>query len=217
MTLRAAVFDGGGVLTTPIAPCFLGLERALGLPASSLLPLLREPRSDGSEPDFYELERGRLSEAEFWRRFPGELESRLGVRVDLPADVAEIRRMLWDGIQPNDRMLATVRTIGTGYRTALLTNGVREWVGLRELYRAEVFDVVVDSCEVGLRKPEPEIFRLVCSRLGVEPHEAAFVDDIPANVDAARSLGMAGIVFETTDDVIGELRSLFPAAFDERP
>jgi epoxide hydrolase-like predicted phosphatase len=213
MTLRAAVFDGGGVLTTPIVPSFLRFEKALGLPANSLLPLLRERGDDGSEPPFYELERGRLSEAEFWGRLPTELETRLGVRVVLPADASEIRRILWDRIRPNDRMLATARAIATGHRTALLTNGVREWAGLRALYRPEQFDVVIDSCEVGLRKPEREIYELVCERLNVEPREAAFVDDIPANVDSARALGMTGILFTTTEDALRQLRVLFPAAF----
>ena len=210
---EAAIFDAGGVLTTSVRACFLEFERAVGLPRDSLLPVLRQPGQDGSEPAFYALERGRLAEAEFWRRLPEEVEARLGIEVDVPSDVDEVRQLLWRSLGPNREMLAAARAISTTYKTALLTNGVREWAHLRALACPEIFDVVVDSCEVGFRKPEPQIYEVACTRLGVEYKDAVFVDDIPDNVRAARSLGMTGILFETTDQAIGLLRSHFPAAF----
>jgi epoxide hydrolase-like predicted phosphatase len=212
MAVKAMIFDGGGVLTTSVTACFASFERAFGLPQDSLLPVLREPRDDGGEPDFYELERGRMTEADFWSRLPSELEARLGVRIDLPRDVDVLRSALWGEIRSNDRMLAVVRAVSTQYKTALLTNGVREWVHLRNLCCPELFDVVVDSCELGLRKPEPAIYEVVCARLGVRPQEAVFFDDIPANVLAARAIGILGILFETTDQAIRQLSRHLPEA-----
>lgn len=209
----AAIFDCGGVLTTSVARCFLEFEQALGLPPHSLLQMWRELAEDGSQPAFYELERGRLSEAEFWRRLPWDLEKRLGVRVNLPSDIHEVRQMLWSGLGRNERMLAAARAITTTYKTALLTNGVREWAHLRALCCPEMFDIVVDSCEVRVRKPELEIYEVVCTRLGIEPEDAVFIDDIPVNVDAARSVGMTGILFQGTQDAIRQLEEHFPAAF----
>ena len=80
-----------------------------------------------------------------------------------------------------------------GYRMAILTNNVREW---EELWRSklpvdEIFELVVDSAWVGMRKPDPEIYRLTVERLGgVEPRECLFVDDNELNIEAARELGM---------------------------
>lgn len=210
---QAAIFDAGGVLTTSVTTCFLEFERRLGLPPDSLLPLLREPGPDGSEPAFYALERGRLSEAEFWRRLPGEVEARLGLEVNVPSNVEEARQLLWASLRPNKPMLAAALAISAKYKTALLTNGVREWAHLRALACPEMFDVVVDSCEVGFRKPELQIYEVACTELGVPYEDAVFIDDIPDNVQAARSLGMTGVLFKTTDEAIRRLKGHFPAAF----
>jgi epoxide hydrolase-like predicted phosphatase len=90
-------------------------------------------------------------------------------------------------------MVDAVRAVrDAGYRTALLTNNAREWeASWRGLIPVdELFDVVVDSSAVGLRKPDVEIYRLTCARLGVDPQRCLFVDDLRCNVDAAESLGM---------------------------
>ena len=213
MTEPAAIFDCGGVLTTSVRECLVGFEQATGLSGGDLGRVLLGPGQDGGESSFSKLERGRLSEAEFWRTLPDELERGLGLRINLPADLEEKRRMLWGALRPNERMLTVARAIAQRYPTALLTNGVREWSHLRDLCCPELFDVVVDSCEVGLRKPEPDIYQLVCERLGVRPEDAVFVDDLPANVEAARSAGMTGVLFETTEDTIRELGQHFPLAF----
>jgi epoxide hydrolase-like predicted phosphatase len=212
VAVRAAIFDGGGVLTTSVTECLLGFERALGLPENTLPPVLRESPPDGVEPAFYQLERGRMTEVEFWRRLQEDLGKGLGVDIALPADLEECRRLLWGSLKPNHRMQAVAEAIARSYRSALLTNGVREWRHLRDLCAPHLFDVVVDSCEVGLRKPEPAIYELVCERLGVRPGEAVFIDDIPLNVAGAEAVGMTGIVFEGTEQAIDALRTLFPDA-----
>ena len=69
----------------------------------------------------------------------------------------------------------------------------------------ELFDVVVDSCEVGARKPEPRYFRLALERIGIEPEEAVFLDDMESNVAGARAVGIRGIHVTSPDQAIAEL------------
>ena len=92
---------------------------------------------------------------------------------------------------------------------AILTNNVREW---EELWRAklpvdEIFELVVDSAWVGMRKPDPRIYQLTVERLGddVEPHECLFVDDNEANIEAARELGMTAVHFRSNEQAIPEI------------
>jgi epoxide hydrolase-like predicted phosphatase len=94
---------------------------------------------------------------------------------------------------------------------AILTNNVREW---EELWRSklpldEIFELIVDSGWVGMRKPQPEIYHLTVERLGngIKPADCLFVDDNEQNVDAAHGLGMTAIRFVSTDQAIGEIRA----------
>ncbi len=80
-----------------------------------------------------------------------------------------------------------------GYRTAILTNNVKEWSQWREVIPIDDFDVVVDSCEVGLRKPDPAIWDLTLDRLGLAADETVFLDDHPDNVRAASDMGLHGV------------------------
>ncbi len=101
-----------------------------------------------------------------------------------------------------------------GLRTSIVTNNVVEfgsyWRGLLPL--DELFDDVVDSSEVGVRKPDPEIFRMACERLGVAPERALFVDDHPGNVAGAEAAGLHGVCcgysVETTTAAIAEVLEL---------
>ena len=87
---------------------------------------------------------------------------------------------------------------------------MREWEPLWRpmLPIDEVFEVVVDSAFVGMRKPEPEIYALTLERLGLPGEACAFVDDLEVNVVAAREAGMQGIVFRDTASAVAELESL---------
>jgi putative hydrolase of the HAD superfamily len=215
--LEAAIFDLGGVLTTPILDSFKAYERTLGLPEHALLRMFAMQSDPAADPDFHLLETGRMSEAEYYRRLGTHIQRELGVQVAWPQDPAEIRRGLWGGIRRNEQMISAVRQIAGHYKTALLTNNVKEWGGWREHYPIDVFDTVVDSYEVGLRKPDPAIYQLTCARLGVDPGRASFVDDIPTNVEAARNLGLQAILFTTTGEVLARLRPFFPKAFASQP
>jgi epoxide hydrolase-like predicted phosphatase len=102
---------------------------------------------------------------------------------------------------------------GRGYKLAICTNTVREW---EQLWRAklpvdELFDVVVDSAFVGMRKPEPAIYELTLERLGVGADVALMIDDIELNCDAARALGMQAIWFQSTEQAIAEVEAALGA------
>lgn len=216
MELQACVFDFGGVLTTPIRESFAAFEERLGVPDGALLRAFID-HDEGSEPDYFMLERGEMSEGEFYTRMLARVKARTGVEVNLPGDPAVIRSTLFGSLQRNEEMILAAAAIGRHYKIAILSNNVKEWVGWREMVDAHLFHVVVDSSDVGLRKPDPEIYRLTCERLEVDPTAAAFVDDIPANVEAAGGLGMHAIRFTTTEDVLEQLRPLFPRAFATHP
>lgn len=105
-----------------------------------------------------------------------------------------------------------------GHKTAILTNNVREWRAWREVIPVDWFDVVVDSCEVGLRKPDPAIWNLTLDSLGVEAQRAIFLDDHPSNVEAAEKLGIAGItVSSDIDAAIEALGRLVDQMTGEKP
>jgi len=189
--LRGAVFDYGGVMTESL---FRRRRDADPDVLSLLVFFLNDLRSvyhlPTSTHDLHLLETGRLTEAEFFRRLCARHEAAGGPHVD-PEAVRE--KIFADRAEASAAMVDTVRQLrGAGYRTALLTNNAREW---EPMWRAmipvdELFDVVVDSSVVGLRKPDPEIYKLTCERLGLSPDECIFVDDLQCNVDAAAELGM---------------------------
>ncbi len=213
MELDAAIFDLGGVLTTPIIDSFLAYERELGLPEHTFVRMLPMRSTEGADPDFHLLETGRISEEEYYARLRRHIENDVGSRIDWPSDATDIRRGLWGTIRRNDEMIDAVRDIAKHYPVALLTNNVKEWGDWRSAYPLEIFDVVIDSWEVGVRKPDPAIFLMTCEKLGVEPSRASFVDDIPDFVASARSVGLVARVFTTTDEVVEWLRPHFPKAF----
>lgn len=155
--------------------------------------------------DLHLLETGRLTEAEFFLRLCDRHAAGGNPRVD-PADARQI--LFGRPMVASEVMVDAVRRVrAAGYRTALLTNNAREW---EPSWRAllpvdELFDVVLDSSVVGLRKPDPAIYRLACERLGVELAECLFVDDLACNVDAARELGMEALLCSgpaTADEVV---------------
>lgn len=210
--LDAAIFDFGGVLTTPIRASFAAYEGALGVPEGSLLRAFIHHPTD-AEPAYFLLEKGLISEAEFYEGMLERLREHTGLAVSWPGDPADVRRKLFGQIGPNDALIAAALSINEHYKTAILTNNVREWSDWRTMVSADAFDLVIDSSHVGLRKPDPEIYLLTCRQLGVEPARAAFVDDLELNVTGASAVGMTAIRFTSTEDVLAALRPLFPRAF----
>jgi putative hydrolase of the HAD superfamily len=206
--IRAIVSDFGGVLTSPLMDAFTRLQDGIDVPPEAYgeamaLSLAR----DGVHP-LFALERGEISEGDFIARIERGLEAALGRPVSLHGFGAR----LMDELHPNHELFAHFRVLRAerGLRFALCTNNVREWEPLwrPKLPIDEVFEVVVDSAFVGMRKPEPEIYALTLGRLGLPAEACAFLDDLEVNVNAAREAGMHGIVYRDNARAVAELASL---------
>jgi putative hydrolase of the HAD superfamily len=212
VAVKALISDFGGVLTTPLMGSFMALQDEIGIEPGALgRAMQRIAERDGEHP-LYELERGRVSEADFLETLTRELEPELGHRPQLH----RFSEIYFDALEVNGPMIGVMRDARErGFRMALLTNNIREW---EPLWRAmlpvdEIFEVVVDSAFVGMRKPEPEIYELTVERLGdgLGPADCLFVDDVEVNIDAARNLGMEAVHFQSNDQAIPEIEAVLDA------
>jgi putative hydrolase of the HAD superfamily len=203
--IEAVVSDFGGVLTTPLVETFAALQEQDGLDQGALGRALREIAARNGAHPLHELERGRMTEHDFLSSLSAQLTADLGRDVEM----LSFADRYFAHLGPNEAMIAFLRELrDRGYRLAMLTNNVREW---EARWRAmlpvdELFEVVIDSAFVGLRKPDPAIYRLTCDRLGVAPDECLFVDDVEVNCSAAADLGMAAVLFRSSDQAIAEMR-----------
>jgi putative hydrolase of the HAD superfamily len=195
--MRALIVDFGGVLTTSIWPAFAQFCNAAGLPPDSVLELFR------SDPEALSLLR-RLETGELE---PEQFEPRFGALLGVSETEGLIER-LFAGLQPDEAMIGAVRAArNAGVRTGLISNS---W-GLEIYDRAaptDLFDVSVISGEVGLHKPQPEIFTLACDRLGLQPSEAVFVDDLRENCAGAEAVGMTAILHRNAAETVTRLEEL---------
>jgi putative hydrolase of the HAD superfamily len=204
--IDTVISDFGGVLTNRLVDAFAAFQDDSGISMEQLgRGMQRVSERDGEYP-LFRLERGELSEAQFLDDLCWGLEPELGHRPTLH----RFREVYFEALQPNQPMLDLMRELRErGYRMAILTNNVREW---EELWRSklpvdEIFELVIDSAWVGMRKPDPRIYRLTLERLGgVPPERSLFVDDNEGNVEAARGLGMHAVHFRSNEQAIPELR-----------
>jgi putative hydrolase of the HAD superfamily len=200
------VCDFGGVLTSPLQDGFLAYQEESGVSLEDLGNAMARAIEEHGEHPLFALERGEITEAEFRARVERHLEEGF--------DLHRLGTLFFERMTPNAAMIEFVRDLrGRGVRAALLTNNVREW---EPLWRAklpeidELFDVVVDSAFVGMRKPDPAIYELTLARLGgVAPRQCVFVDDLELNCEAARALGMAAVRFESAEQAIPAIEDAF--------
>ena len=213
--IEAVVSDFGGVLTAPLLSGFAAIREDVGVaPEEFGRALARSGSARGRNP-LFDLEVGAISEAEFLAALERELSAELGRAVSL--DGFGERYMA--ALSVNADLIAYFRELrAAGIRLAICTNNVREWSSRwRAMLPVEdLFEAVVDSSFVGVRKPDPAIYELVLERLGLPAAACAFVDDLERNVDAARALGFAGVHFRDTAQAIGELRDLLDASSRQR-
>ena len=209
--IEAVIFDYGGVLsTTP----FVGLaefETRMGYPAKALGRLLFGGGASPQGPDWHLLETGRLTLDEFHDRLVARSEAALGKPLDLAVYSDFLQEL---GVGVHWMMVHRVRELrAEGYRTAILTNNIKEWGPFwKGSIPLELFDLVVDSCEVGLRKPDPAIFRLTCERLNVAPEAAVFLDDTRIHVESARQVGLHAVLVSHPLEALAELDALLESA-----
>ena len=154
-------------------------------------------------------EKGAISEDEFSIQFVQRLAQETGKEIDPERFVAR----MFGGVRLEEGMLEAVLAVRRGgLKTALLSNS---WglSGYPTERFEELFDVVVISAEVGMRKPQPEIFRYTVEKLGVDPPRCVFVDDHPGHLKAARAEGMTTVLHRSPAETISELGRLFGLAW----
>ena len=209
--IRGVISDFGGVLTTPLVEAFTAVQEQSGIPVEALGRAMgRLAVRDGANP-LFELETGRMSEADFLTTVAGALSDEVGRQVHLRG----FSESYFANLHANDEVIAYMRSLGErGLRLAILTNNVREWEPMwrSKLPVDEIFDVVVDSAFVGMRKPDREIFELTLQRLGLSAGECVFVDDTEINCQAARELGMTAVWFRSSGQAIAEVEAALRGA-----
>jgi putative hydrolase of the HAD superfamily len=215
--LRGVLTDWGGVLTNPIAETVAAWLEADGIEKKGymavVMPWVGEAYDDpAAEPDgaavavnpIHALERGECTREEFERL----LAARITRTDGSPVPAAGLLDRMFAAAVEVEAMFELFRGLRrTGVRTGLLSNS---WGNEypRHLF-AEMFDTVIISGEVGMRKPEERIFRHALAELGLEPAECAFVDDIEANIAAAEALGMVGVHHRDPDTTASAVKQLF--------
>ncbi len=196
---RGLLVDYGGVLTTNLFESFRAFCEVEGIAPDELGRRFREDRA--CRQLLIDLETGKLPEEEFELRFA----PLLGV------EHAGLIDRMFAGSSPDQPMLGAVRSARrAGIRTGLISNS---WT-TRHYDRAqlaELFDGVVISGEVGIRKPTPDIYLLGAERIGLDPASCVFVDDLPFNLEPAAELGMATVHHVRAEETIAELERLLGA------
>lgn len=196
--IEASIFDMGGVLIkSPRTAVGDHLQRELGIDQETvdaiwkdLIPLL------GS---------GKIDEEEFWKRIANQYKIR-------PVAVGEnlLGKPFIESLENNDDLLEYIRGLGQkGIKLAVLSNTIEPHAKpVRESGIFNPFDYVFLSHEVGLRKPDPGIYEHAIEIMGIDPAKAVYVDDDPENVEAAKKLGMQGIVATDSKQVMEDLEAL---------
>jgi len=195
--IRAVYFDMGGVLLRSESKTERRKwESRLGLADDALARIVFDNRVSALATV------GQASTEQVWAEV-----GRLLALADGP--LAELRADFFAGDAFDVDLLAFIRALRPRYKTGLISNA---WPDARASTRlclnATVFDLLVFSGEEGVQKPDPEIFRRALARLGAAPGEAVFVDDVEANVEAARGMGMAGIHFLSPAQARAEVEAL---------
>jgi putative hydrolase of the HAD superfamily len=213
-TVRAAVFDYGGVLTTPVRDSIAAWLAADGIRPETFSAALKAwmSRSAPTGTPVHRLETGELPPGEFERLLAAELDTHDGS----PVLAEGLLTRLFGGTRIDEAMVELVRELrDRGVRTVLLSNS---WGNAypRELI-AELFDGVVISAEVGLRKPDPRIYRLALDHADVPPEQAVFVDDATPNTEAAEALGMHAVRHQDPAATRRRLAELVPGITTEVP
>lgn len=198
MVIRAVMFDFGGVISSSPFESFARLEAERGLPPGFIRTV------NSTDPDdnaWAQLERGEVDVDTFGALWSAEARA-LGHDVD----GRHVLEMLAGEIRP--QMVAAIRSCSSSYKTACLTNNFSraEAVVSEEVAAIyALFDAVLESRVLGVRKPDPRFYELACERLGVSPEQCVFLDDLGVNLKPARALGMHTIKVSDPEQALDEL------------
>jgi epoxide hydrolase-like predicted phosphatase len=210
--IRAAVFDYGGVLIAGGPKEVVEFGQRVGLDEEVWKPLRR--RFFGNEGTWARLERGEVEYAEFVNELRQAVIAAGGsVSQEQAMNFMGTTEPMGHRARLRPAMLDAVRRLRPHVKTALLTNNVKEWrAGWVEVLEPDsLFDLVIDSSEVGARKPEPRIYEITREKLDVAHDEIFFIDDIGQNLKAARALGWNTVLFDDPDEAVGVLEAMIAA------
>lgn len=206
--IRAVLWDFGGVILSSPFVAFNRYEAERGLPRDFIRGVnARNPHGNA----WARLERGEIGVADFAALFADESEA-MGHRID----GHDILRLISGEVQPE--MVEALRRVGKRYKTACLTNNMPAGSGLAMARSpalaaaveeiTKLFDVVVESSKVGIRKPEHRFYQIACELLDIQPTEAVFLDDLGINLKPARDMGMKTIKVAGPDQAIADLEAV---------
>jgi len=214
--IRAVLWDFGGVLTESPFEAFAHYERSRRLPPGFIRGV------NAINPDrnaWARLERGEITLAEFDLAFAEEARA-----AGQAVPGSEVVALLYGAVRPP--MVRALRRCGEHYLTACLTNNINTGVGhglpaseerAAEVERIlELFDLVIESSKVGMRKPEPGFYRMALDALKIEARQAVYLDDLGANLKPARAMGMTTIKVESTEQALGELEQTLGLTLRDR-
>jgi epoxide hydrolase-like predicted phosphatase len=209
-SIEAVVFDFGGVIISPLTITLGKVASGLGVERDRFARFVMGPFEESTDHPWHRLERGHLELVDL----QGGLEELApGEGITLAGDEVE-RIMAHDAFVIHTEVLDRIRRLrAEGLRTGLLTNSTAAFrPTLEEICPPELFDVYVDSSEVGMRKPERGIYELVLERLGgLEPDRVVYLDDFPANLAMAAEVGMRTLLFGEPKATLAELDVLLAA------
>jgi len=197
MTIRAVLFDIGGVLSQYTdMRTYLKWEERLGLPPKGLFHILYE------SPVSQKATLGEATTDEVWEE--------VGRQCDLlPDELETMKEEIWGGYEWNIELMEFILSLKPKYKTGIISDA---WSGTREEMKDtinnDIFDVIVFSSEEGIQKPDPEIYYRALTQLGILPGEAIFVDDREKNVEGAREVGMHAVLFTDTQQAKHEIERL---------
>ncbi|EAT0833783.1 HAD family phosphatase [Salmonella enterica] len=201
-------FDFGGVLSPSVPDLFTSYYLKTGIPPAVLQRAMKEVADDMNMDVLAPVEKAIITEREWGAGIRLKL-SQSAPELDLSqARLEQFGEQWFDGILPNQLMIDLFRKVkATGLKVGILTNNVVEWENhwKRVAVISEEADVIVDSCKVGCRKPETEIFAIAAERAGVRPEENLLIDDVPENCIAARQCGWESVHFKDNTSAVTEV------------
>jgi putative hydrolase of the HAD superfamily len=196
------------VLTTPLQDSMIRFAQETGIDLQDLVRVALGAYADVDDELVVAFETGRISEDDFSEAFARRLSEATGVAVESQGLVQRI----FAGLELEEAMVSALEGARTaGLKTGLLSNSWGTSLYPAELLN-ELFDAVVVSGEVGMRKPDPAIFTLITQRLGVAADRCVFVDDYPGHLESAATVGMTTVLHGSPAETIAELERLFGAS-----
>jgi putative hydrolase of the HAD superfamily len=200
--IRAVLWDFGGVITTSPFESFNAYEREHGLPADFIRTLNATNHHANA---WAKLERNDVGFDEFCELYEAEAKE-----AGHPIDARDVLACLSGNVRPE--MVTALRAIkANGLKQGCLTNNFTAMERPPDSPRSgilDLFDAVIESSRVGMRKPEPAFYRMACDELGIEPDEAVMLDDLGVNLKPARDMGMTTIKVVNSKQALAELEAI---------